>query len=184
MREYMKFYVDGAWVDPVTPKSLDVINPANEQVAGRISAGSAADVDKAVKAARRAFETFSQTSREERIDLLQRIQAEYQKRFGQDVGVGAAAGGADMEAVVGLLQQGEFRARTQADDNPLKAASFSQGVACSLHEQHRQGDLSKMRGALFAFLTGGMQRKGEEDEAVHTLQWRFRLRLGGHSSAE
>ncbi len=82
MREYMKFYIDGQWVDPVTPKSMDVINPATEQVAGHISAGSAADVDKAVKAARKAFETYSRTSREERIDLLQRILAEYQKRFG------------------------------------------------------------------------------------------------------
>ena len=82
MREYMKFYIDGKWVDPVTPKSLDVINPATEGVAGRISAGSAADVDKAVAAARKAFVTYSQTSREERIELLQRILAEYQKRFG------------------------------------------------------------------------------------------------------
>jgi aldehyde dehydrogenase (NAD+) len=83
MREYMKFYIDGQWVDPVTPKSIDVINPATEDVAGHISGGSAADVDKAVKAARKAFATFSQTSREERIDLLQRILAEYQKRFGE-----------------------------------------------------------------------------------------------------
>jgi aldehyde dehydrogenase (NAD+) len=82
MREYMKFYIDGAWVDPVTPKSLDVINPATEEVCGHISAGSAADVDKAVAAARKAFETFSKTTREERIDLLERILAEYQKRFG------------------------------------------------------------------------------------------------------
>jgi aldehyde dehydrogenase (NAD+) len=83
MREYMKFYIDGKWVDPVTPKSIDVINPATEEVAGHISGGSAADVDKAVKAARKAFETYSQTTREERIDLLQRILAEYQKRFGE-----------------------------------------------------------------------------------------------------
>jgi aldehyde dehydrogenase (NAD+) len=83
MREYMKFYIDGQWVDPVTPKSIDVINPATEEVAGHISGGSAADVDKAVKAARKAFETYSQTTREERIDLLQRILAEYQKRFGE-----------------------------------------------------------------------------------------------------
>ena len=62
MREYMKFYIDGQWVDPVTPKTLDVINPATEEVAGHISAGSAADVDKAVKAARKAFETYSQTT--------------------------------------------------------------------------------------------------------------------------
>ena len=82
MREYLKFYIDGQWVDPVTPKTMDVINPATEGVAGKISAGSAADVDKAVAAAKRAFETFSRTSREERIDLLQRILAEYQKRFG------------------------------------------------------------------------------------------------------
>ena len=82
MRDYLKFYIDGAWVDPITPKTLDVINPANEEVAGRISMGSAADVDVAVKAARKAFATFSLTSREERIDLLERILAEYQKRFG------------------------------------------------------------------------------------------------------
>ena len=82
MREYMKFYIDGQWVDPVTPKSMDVINPANEEVCGHISAGSAADVDKAVAAAKKAFATYSQTSREERLDLLQRILAEYQKRFG------------------------------------------------------------------------------------------------------
>jgi len=82
MREYMKFYIDGQWVDPAAPRSLEVINPATEGVCGHVSAGSAADVDKAVKAARKAFETYSQTSREERIDLLERIQAEYQKRFG------------------------------------------------------------------------------------------------------
>src|ERR1019366_2297268 len=83
MREYMKFYIDGKWVDPGTPKCIDVINPATEEVAGHLSGGSAADVDKAVKAARKAFATYSLTSREERIDLLQRILAEYQKRFGE-----------------------------------------------------------------------------------------------------
>jgi aldehyde dehydrogenase (NAD+) len=82
MREYMKFYIDGKWVDPVTPKSLAVINPATEEVCGHISAGSAADVDKAVAAAKKAFETYSKTSREERLELLQRVLAEYQKRFG------------------------------------------------------------------------------------------------------
>ena len=69
MREYLKFYIDGKWVDPVEPKTLEVDNPTTEQVSGRISLGSAADVDKAVKAARRAFATWSQSSREERLDL-------------------------------------------------------------------------------------------------------------------
>jgi aldehyde dehydrogenase (NAD+) len=81
MREYTKFYIDGAWVEPAAPKRHDVINPANEEVAGVISLGSEADVDRAVRAARKAFDSWSQTSREERIDVLERIIAEYQKRF-------------------------------------------------------------------------------------------------------
>ena len=81
MRDYLQFYIDGRWVDPVEPKSLDVINPATEDVAGRISLGSAADVDRAVEAARRAFDSYSRTSREDRIELLSNIVAEYQKRY-------------------------------------------------------------------------------------------------------
>ena len=80
MREMLQFYIDGKWVDPVTPNTLDVINPATEGVCGRISIGSAADVDLAVAAARRAFESFSQTSREQRIDLLQAILDEFSRR--------------------------------------------------------------------------------------------------------
>jgi aldehyde dehydrogenase (NAD+) len=68
-----KFYIDGAWVSPVTPHLFDVINPATEELAGQISLGSSADVDRAVAAARRAFATYSQTSRDERLALLQRI---------------------------------------------------------------------------------------------------------------
>jgi len=82
MREYLKFYIDGQWVDPVELKTLDVMNPATEDVCGKIALGSAADVDKAVKAAKKAFPAWSQTSREERLEVLQRILAEYQKRFG------------------------------------------------------------------------------------------------------
>jgi aldehyde dehydrogenase (NAD+) len=81
MREYLQFYIDGQWVDPVTPRTLDVINPANEEVCGHISMGSAEDVDRAVKAARKAFETWSCTTREERLAVLERIVVEYQKRY-------------------------------------------------------------------------------------------------------
>ena len=80
MREYLKFYIDGQWVDPVEPKWLDVDNPTTEQVSGKIALGTAADVDKAVKAARNAFASWSQTSREERLDVLQAMLAEYRKR--------------------------------------------------------------------------------------------------------
>ena len=80
MREMLQFYIDGQWVDPVTPNTLDVINPATEEVCGRISIGSAADVDLAVAAARRAFDSYSQTTREDRVALLQSILDEFAKR--------------------------------------------------------------------------------------------------------
>ena len=80
MLEKLDFYIDGNWVAPVTPRTVDVINPATEEAYGRISIGSAADVDKAVAAALRAFESYSQTSREERLELLQSILAVYEKR--------------------------------------------------------------------------------------------------------
>ena len=81
MRDYTKFYINGAWVDPVTAKTLDVINPATESVAGRISMGSAADVDAAVRAARAAFASYSRTTVAERIALLEAIISEYKKRY-------------------------------------------------------------------------------------------------------
>ena len=81
MRNHLQFYINGTWVDTVTPKTLDVINPATEAVAGRISMGSAADVDAAVKAARAAFGSFSQTSVADRVALLEAIIDEYKKRY-------------------------------------------------------------------------------------------------------
>jgi len=81
MKECLKFYIDGQWVDPVTPKTLDVINPATEEPCAKISMGSAADVDKAVTAARAAFESFSQTTREERLELLNNIAEAFKKRY-------------------------------------------------------------------------------------------------------
>src|SRR5487761_944927 len=82
--EYRKFYIDGRWVDPIEPKEFTAINPATETPAGVISLGSAADVDRAVAAARRAFESFAQTSREEKSALLEKILAIYKKRY-QDI---------------------------------------------------------------------------------------------------
>ena len=76
-----KLYINGEWVDPVEPGTLNVVNPATEQVCAEVSAGSAADVDKAVAAAKVAFESYSQTTREERLALLERILEVYKKRF-------------------------------------------------------------------------------------------------------
>jgi aldehyde dehydrogenase (NAD+) len=80
MKSYTQHYIDGRWVDSKGGRKHAVINPATEQVASEIVLGTAADVDDAVAAARRAFESFSQTSKQERTALLERIIAEYQKR--------------------------------------------------------------------------------------------------------
>lgn len=81
MKEALKFYINGAWVDPVKPKTLDVINPATEEPCGKISMGSSADVDKAVAAAKAAFPAWSTTTREERVAMFEKIIAAYQKRY-------------------------------------------------------------------------------------------------------
>lgn len=82
MREYLKFYIDGSWTDPADLRTLEVENPATEQVCGTIAIGASVDVDDAVRAARRAFPQWSQSSREERLDVLAAVLAEYRKRAG------------------------------------------------------------------------------------------------------
>lgn len=80
MTHALQFYIDGAWVDPITPKTLDVVDPSTEEPFARISLGSAADVDRAVAAARAAFPAFSQTSKAERLALLRRVLEVYKTR--------------------------------------------------------------------------------------------------------
>ena len=81
MTDHLKFYIDRQWVDPIGTAPLDVINPATEESIGRIAMGNAEDVNRAVAAARRAFETFSRTSKAERIALLERVIEVYKKRL-------------------------------------------------------------------------------------------------------
>ncbi len=85
MAHEKQFYIDGAWVDPIQPKLLDVIDPSTEEAYTQIAVGSAADVDKAVAAARKAFTSFGRSTRKERLELLRGILAEYKKRQ-KDVG--------------------------------------------------------------------------------------------------
>jgi aldehyde dehydrogenase (NAD+) len=80
MSNHLKFYINGEWVDPVKPSTIDVINPATEEAYTRISAGSAADVDRAVAAAKAAFPSFTLTSKEERLRILRRILEIYNRR--------------------------------------------------------------------------------------------------------
>ncbi len=81
MYDFRQFYIDGQWVDPLEPRELEVINPASEEPVGVISLGSPADVDRAVSAARAAFDDYSSTTREQRIELFERIIAAYQDHY-------------------------------------------------------------------------------------------------------
>lgn len=81
MRESLKFYINGEWVDPSVPRVIEVINPATEEAFGCVSLGSSADVDRAVSSARAAFATYSRSSKAERIALLQNVIARYRERL-------------------------------------------------------------------------------------------------------
>ncbi|QKG19780.1 aldehyde dehydrogenase family protein [Actinomadura verrucosospora] len=81
MDHVKQFYIGGQWVAPRTDTTLEVINPATEQPITSIAMGGAADVDAAVAAAKEAFETFSLTSKQERLDLLDAIIAVYGRRM-------------------------------------------------------------------------------------------------------
>jgi aldehyde dehydrogenase (NAD+) len=142
MREYLKLYIGGQWVEPVSLKTLDVINPANEEVVGKIALGGEADVDKAVKAARKAFASWSQTTREERLDVMQRVLAEYQKRFGdlatavtEEMGAPASlaqraqvpSGMGHLATAIGILKDFKFeedRGSTMIVKEPIGVCSF------------------------------------------------------------
>ena len=83
MKDCCQFYIDGLWVDPAEVRNFTVINPATEEPISTISLGSGADVDRAVAAAKRAFESYSETSRDERLALLRRVLDVYQAKMDQ-----------------------------------------------------------------------------------------------------
>ena len=81
MSNDLNFYINGAWAKPESNETIDVINPANEEVIGQVTAGTKEDINKAVSAAFDAFSTFQNTTKAERIELLKNIIAEYENRY-------------------------------------------------------------------------------------------------------
>ena len=81
MSNNQKFYINGEWVDPVSSATLDVINPATEDAIATIAMGNEEDLNRAVAAAKNAFDSWSLTSKEERIAVLEKIIAAYQARM-------------------------------------------------------------------------------------------------------
>ena len=136
MQHEKQFYIDGRWVDPVTPALLDVIDPSTEEAFTQIAVGSAADVDRAVAAARTAFPAFARTTRKERLELLRAILAEYNKRrndagdaisremgaplqFARDIQAGR--GTAHLERMIEVLESYPFKSVEGSTFMPKKA---------------------------------------------------------------
>jgi aldehyde dehydrogenase (NAD+) len=131
MADTTRFYINGEWVAPAEPRLLDVENPATEQVVAQISLGSAADVDRAVKAARAAFAAFSETTTDERIALIERVVDQWRARA-DDL---ATAVTSEMGAPAGLAKNAQVPFGlvhfTQALD-VLKAYPFEQRLGNAL----------------------------------------------------
>lgn len=81
MKNYTKFYINGEWVKPISPATIEVTNPATELAFALISNGCSADIDLAVAAARKAFRSFSHSSHEERIAILEALIGSYESRM-------------------------------------------------------------------------------------------------------
>ena len=129
MKNTGSFYIGGAWVKPLSPATLEVINPATEAAIATIAMGSAADAARAISAARQAFPAFSQTTKSYRLDLLKRILAIYNERaeelaqvvsdemgaplqFARDAQIWA--GRAHLEATIAALEAFEFEEKRGA----------------------------------------------------------------------
>ena len=80
MRNFTKQYINGEWVDSASGETIDVINPATEEVMGSVANGNEEDVNKAVEAADKVYLEFRHSSVEERRDLLDKIVKEYENR--------------------------------------------------------------------------------------------------------
>ena len=118
MIDKREFYIDGKWVAPVTPNDCEVIDPATEEACAIISLGAKADVDKAVAAARRAFPGWAATPLEQRIALLERLDAIMQRRLGEL----AEAISLEMGAPIDLATD------SQAPSGPWHMKGFLEGV--------------------------------------------------------
>ena len=73
MKDKLQFYINGKWVESKSNERIEIINPANEELIGHVTAGTRDDINQAVLAASQAFKTFQFTSREDRIEILNNI---------------------------------------------------------------------------------------------------------------
>lgn len=119
-----QFYIDGRWVDPVDPgRWISVVNPATEEEVAQVAAGSEGDIDSAVSAASYAFESYSRTTRGDRLELLENLLAAYRRRLTE---IAAA-----MTTEVGIPK------------------TFSEGVQAKIGERHVQAIFNALADYMF-----------------------------------
>lgn len=126
----LQFYIDGQWINASGTRTHDVINPATEQVVATIALGEQADVDRAVAAAKAASESFSQTTKEERLALLGKIMDAYKARLG-DI---ASAVSSEMGAPLTLAQRAQAPAglgHLMATAKALESLEFAEDIGTS-----------------------------------------------------
>lgn len=131
MRGQLKHYIDGAWVESEGGTRHAVINPATEEATAEITLGSQADVDKAVAAARKAFETFSRTSVEERATLIERVLEEYKKRAGDMAEAISLEMGAPM-SIAKTAQVGSGIGHLMSAAKAVRAFEFEETIGNSI----------------------------------------------------
>ena len=132
MLDKRKFYINGKWVDPIKPKDLNVINPSTEEICAVISLGSKEDTNTAVNAAKVAFDTWKDSSKDERIALLEKLLTIYKKRYGEMVDaitmemgapidwstdVQTASGQSHLEDFILRLKEFEFDRKFNSESN-------------------------------------------------------------------
>ncbi len=110
MSHAAQFYIDGKWVEPAAPSWFEMVDPATEAPVGQLALGDAADVDRAVAAARRAFADYSAVSVADRIDLLRRIVTIYERRYDEF----AQAMRVEMGAPIAFARKGQACAWSRA----------------------------------------------------------------------
>jgi aldehyde dehydrogenase (NAD+) len=131
MVDRLKFYIDGAWTSPTSGKIMPVVNPATEEAMYDVALGSAADVDKAVAAARLAFESFSMTTRDQRIALLQRIIEVYTRRM-KDIGAAISDEMGAPLAFAERFQAGAGLGHLMTTLDVLKSYSFEERLGSAM----------------------------------------------------
>ncbi|MBV9991111.1 MAG: aldehyde dehydrogenase family protein [Alphaproteobacteria bacterium] len=119
MRDLTKFHIGGAWVAPLSPRPFEVVDPATEDPFARISLGAEGDVDRAVAAARKAFETWGTASRDERLALMNRIRDEYARRYDDLVDAVTS----EMGAPTALSREAQVAAGAQHLDETIRVLS-------------------------------------------------------------